>query len=68
MLKRWNMALILLTFCLMLNGTFLTRAGLISSVHTFAQSAIGPVFLTFIAIVFIFSFYLFISRWDDLSS
>ena len=30
------MALILLTFCLMLNGTFLTRAGLISSVHTFA--------------------------------
>ena len=68
MLKRWNMALILLTFCLMLNGTFLTRAGLISSVHTFAQSAIGPLFLGFIAIVFGFSFYLFISRWDDLSS
>lgn len=68
MLKRWNMFLILLTFALMLNGTFLTRAGLISSVHTFAQSAIGPVFLTFIAIVFIGSFTLFAMRWDDLRS
>lgn len=68
MLKRWNMALILLTFCLMLNGTFLTRAGLITSVHSFAQSAIGPLFLSFIAIVVAGSFYLFISRWDDLSA
>ncbi len=68
MLKRWNMALIILTFCLMLNGTFLTRAGLISSVHTFAQSAIGPLFLAFIAIVFTISFYLYVSRWDELSS
>ncbi len=68
MLKRWNMALIMLTFCLMLNGTFLTRAGLISSVHTFAQSAIGPLFLGFIAVVFIFSLVLFALRWDDLRS
>ena len=68
MLKRWNMALIILTFCLMLNGTFLTRAGLISSVHTFAQSAIGPLFLGFITIVFGVSFYLFVSRWDELKS
>ena len=68
MLKRWNMGLILLTFCLMLNGTFLTRAGLISSVHTFAQSAIGPLFLVFISIVFIGSLVLFVLRWDDLSS
>lgn len=68
MLKRWNMALILLTYCLMLNGTFLTRAGLIASVHTFAQSAIGPLFLIFIAIMFSLSLYLFISRWDDLKS
>ena len=68
MLKRWNMALVILTFCLMLNGTFLTRSGLIASVHTFAQSAIGPLFLGFIALVFIFSFYLFVSRWDDLKS
>ena len=68
MLKRWNMGLIILTFCLMLNGTFLTRAGLISSVHTFAQSAIGPLFLGFIAIVFTFSLVLYLARWDDMAS
>jgi len=68
MLKRWNMALIILTFCLMLNGTFLTRAGLVASVHTFAQSAIGPLFLIFIAVMFSFSLYLFVSRWDNLKS
>ncbi|MCB0211708.1 MAG: heme lyase CcmF/NrfE family subunit, partial [Anaerolineae bacterium] len=68
MLKRWNMALIILTYSLMLNGTFLTRAGMIASVHTFAQSAIGPLFLGFIALMFSLSLYLFISRWDDLKS
>jgi cytochrome c-type biogenesis protein CcmF len=68
MLKRWNMALIILTYCLMLNGTFLTRSGVISSVHTFAQSAIGPLFLGFIAIMFGLSLYFFISRWEDLKS
>jgi len=68
MLKRWNMALIILTFCLVLNGTFLTRSGIIASVHSFAQSAIGPLFLGFIAAAFLFSFYLFVSRWDDLKS
>ncbi len=68
MLKRWNMALIILTFCLVIEGTFLTRSGVISSVHSFAQSAIGPLFLSFIGIMFLMSFYLFISRWNDLSS
>ena len=68
MLKRWNMFLVILTFVLMLNGTFLTRSGLIASVHSFAQSAIGPLFLGFIAIVAGLSFYLFVSRWDDLES
>lgn len=68
MLKRWNMALIILTYCLVLNGTFLTRAGIIASVHSFAQSAIGPLFLGFIALMFSFSLYLFVSRWDDLKS
>ncbi len=68
MLKRWNMALIIVTFCLMLNGTFLTRSGVIASVHSFAQSAIGPLFLGFITITFIFSFYLFVTRWDDLKA
>jgi cytochrome c-type biogenesis protein CcmF len=68
MLKRWNMALIILTFCLVIEGTFLTRSGIISSVHTFAQSAIGPLFLGFIAVMFLASFYLFVSRWHILYS
>ena len=48
MFKMWNMALILLTFELTLIGTFLTRSGVIESVHAFALSNIGPFFLAFI--------------------
>jgi cytochrome c-type biogenesis protein CcmF len=48
MLKVWNMALIFLTFQLTIVGTFITRSGIIESVHAFAQSDIGPFFLTFI--------------------
>ena len=44
MLKHWNMLLIILTYCLVIFGTFLTRSGVLSSVHAFAQSAIGPLF------------------------
>ena len=40
--KRWNMILIILTYSLVIFGTFLTRSGVLSSVHAFAQSAIGP--------------------------
>jgi cytochrome c-type biogenesis protein CcmF len=68
MLKRWNMALIILTFALVIEGTFLTRSGVISSVHSFAQSAIGPLFLGFIGLMFMASFYLFVARWDALKS
>jgi len=68
MLKRWNMALIILTFSLVIEGTFLTRSGVVSSVHTFAQSAIGPLFLGFIIFMFGISLYLFVTRWDDLHS
>ena len=68
MLKRWNAALIILTFLLVIEGTFLTRSGVISSVHTFAQSAIGPLFLGFLAIMFVFSLYVFVTRWDILKS
>ncbi len=68
MMKRWNVALVILTFCLMVEGTFLTRSGVINSVHTFAQSAIGPLFMSFIAIVFFGCLFLFISRWQDLES
>jgi cytochrome c-type biogenesis protein CcmF len=48
MLKTWNVVLIVLTFELSLFGTFLTRSGVLTSVHSFAESNIGPWFLGFI--------------------
>ena len=51
MLKVWNMALVILTYFLTIFGTFLTRSGLIDSVHTFAQSDIGGYFIVFMIIV-----------------
>ncbi len=66
MFKQWNMFLIILTYSLVIYGTFLTRSGVIDSVHTFAQSAIGPVFLIFIAFMFISSAILLIRQWDML--
>ncbi|MGH7814283.1 MAG: heme lyase CcmF/NrfE family subunit [Candidatus Binataceae bacterium] len=48
MLKIWNLALIGLAFSLTLFGTFITRSGVISSVHSFTQSGLGPYFLTFL--------------------
>ncbi len=68
MLKQWNMLLIILTYALVIFGTFLTRSGVLSSVHAFAQSAIGPVFLSFIALTFIASLALLVHRWHDLKS
>jgi cytochrome c-type biogenesis protein CcmF len=50
MLKTWNVALIVLTFELSIFGTFLTRSGVLTSVHSFAESDIGPWFLGFILI------------------
>src|SRR5437867_5347820 len=55
MLKLWNMLLVLLAFCLALFGTFLTRSGVINSIHSFTQSSIGPWFLGFICVVVAFS-------------
>ncbi len=51
MLKVWNMVLVILTFSLTIFGTFLTRSGVISSVHSFTQSGLGPFFLGFLAII-----------------
>ncbi|MEJ2485597.1 MAG: cytochrome c-type biogenesis CcmF C-terminal domain-containing protein [Anaerolineales bacterium] len=66
MLKRWNMFLVILTYDLMIFGTFLVRSGVLSSVHSFAQSAIGPLFFAFIALTFIASIYLLSRRWGEL--
>ncbi|HWX09604.1 MAG TPA: cytochrome c biogenesis protein CcsA, partial [Gaiellaceae bacterium] len=55
MLKVWNMVLVALAFCLSIFGTFLTRSGAISSIHSFSQSPLGGWFLGFIAICVVFS-------------
>jgi len=68
MLKHWNMLLIILTYDLVIFGTFLTRSGVLSSVHAFAQSAIGPLFFTFIGFTLIASVALIIYRWSGLRS
>jgi len=62
MLKVWNMALIIATFCLAIQGTFIVRSGVISSVHSFAQSTIGPFFFAFLAIVVVGSTTLLLAR------
>lgn len=66
MLKIWNMVLIILTFCLSIFGTFLTRSGIISSVHAFATSNIGPAFGIFLGLVFFSSLALLILRLESL--
>jgi cytochrome c-type biogenesis protein CcmF len=66
MLKQWNMLLIILTYDLVIFGTFLTRSGVLDSVHAFAQSAIGPLFFAFIGVTLITSLLLLSLRWSDL--
>ena len=68
MLKVWNIVLIILTFLLCLFGTFITRSGIISSVHSFGQSAIGPFFLGFITVALTISLILIIYRLSFLKS
>jgi cytochrome c-type biogenesis protein CcmF len=68
MLKIWNVALILSTYSLAVLGTFLTRSGLLSSVHTFSESPVGKYFLPFLAVLVIGSFALLGFRLDRLRS
>ena len=68
MLRIWNMVLIISTFALTIFGTFLTRSGVMSSVHSFTQSSLGPMFLGFVLFVLIASFSLLVSRLKDLRS
>jgi cytochrome c-type biogenesis protein CcmF len=68
MFKRWNMLLVVITYSLVIFGTFLTRSGVLSSVHAFAESAIGPLFFGFIGLTFIVSLSLMLYRWNDLRS
>jgi cytochrome c-type biogenesis protein CcmF len=68
MLKIWNVSLILATYGLAVLGTFLTRSGLLASVHTFSQSPVGKYFLPFLAVMVIASFALLGMRLDKLRS
>jgi cytochrome c-type biogenesis protein CcmF len=68
MLRVWNVVLVAGTFALSLFGTFLTRSGVISSIHSFTQSSIGPFFLGFIAVVCACSIALILSRLPLLRS
>ncbi len=67
MMKVWNVALVIATYFLCLFGTFLTRSGVVSSVHAFAQSPIGFYFITFIAIGLALSIWLAYSRREFLA-
>jgi len=51
MLRVWNLSLLLATYCLTIVGTFLTRSGVVSSIHAFSRSSVGPVLLGFLAVV-----------------
>ncbi|MCD4802364.1 MAG: cytochrome c biogenesis protein CcsA [Anaerolineales bacterium] len=68
MFKQLTMVLIILTYNLVIFGTFLTRSGLLSSVHAFSKSSIGPIFLGFIALNLIGSLWLLNKRWSYLKS
>jgi cytochrome c-type biogenesis protein CcmF len=68
MMKVWNMVLISATFLLCIFGTFLTRSGIVSSVHAFAQSPIGYYFVGFLALLIAGTAYLILDRLDYLKS
>ena len=68
MMKNWNVWLIFSTFLLTVLGTLLTRSGVVSSVHAFAQSAIGAWFYTFILIAFAVCLFTFLFNRDHLRS
>jgi len=62
MLKKWNLALIIGAWLLSIFGTFITRSGVIASVHSFTQSSVGYFFLAFLVLAAALSFWLYASR------
>jgi cytochrome c-type biogenesis protein CcmF len=68
MLRVWNVTLIVTTFVLTILGTFLTRSGILSSVHAFTEGTIGYWFLAFIALVLLFSLIVLAGRSPELRS
>jgi cytochrome c-type biogenesis protein CcmF len=68
MLKVWNMSLVILTYTLSIFGTFLTRSGVISSVHAFAESSLGNYFLLYLAGVLLVAIVFLVKRLPQLQS
>jgi len=68
MMKVWNIVLVSATFFLCILGTFLTRSGVVQSVHAFARSEIGKYFVSFMAIGIAATVYLILDRLDYLKS
>ncbi len=68
MLRVWNLSLLCATFSLTILGTFLTRSGVLNSVHTFTQSGIGPAFLVFFGVIVAVCVGLIFWRGDRLRS
>src|SRR5437762_4634673 len=68
MLKTWNVWLIFSTFGLSIFGTFLTRSGVVSSVHAFAQSSIGNWFVAFLAIILVVCMFFYVKNRSHLRS
>jgi cytochrome c-type biogenesis protein CcmF len=68
MLKVWNMVLLFFTFGMTIFGTFLTRSGVVSSVHAFAQSNVGPFFVVYLILIVVGSAALLLMRLDHLKA
>ena len=68
MLRKWNVTLVVSTFLLSIFGTFITRSGIISSVHSFAQSPVGNWFAVFLVFAIAVTAYLVTTRLKDLES
>jgi cytochrome c-type biogenesis protein CcmF len=68
MLRKWNVTLVVITFLLSILGTFITRSGIIESVHSFAQSPVGGWFAAFLGIAVAATGYLVTTRLKDLEA
>ncbi|MBN1543608.1 heme lyase CcmF/NrfE family subunit [candidate division KSB1 bacterium] len=67
-MQTWMLVLVVLTFALTIFGTFVTRSGLIASVHAFGVSTLGPAFLIFLSLILVGSVVLLIARRSSLQS
>jgi cytochrome c-type biogenesis protein CcmF len=68
MLRKWNVTLVVVTFLLSILGTFITRSGIIESVHSFAQSPVGGWFASFLGVAIAVTAYLVTTRLKDLEA